>query len=60
MLRFEPVVCRPARRATLARVAPQAAHVRAEGGPLRYRTTLGPTSKKARRGSAGRAHGGGT
>jgi hypothetical protein len=43
MLRSEPVVSRQACRATLARVAPQLAHVRAERGFQRYRTTLGPT-----------------
>jgi hypothetical protein len=32
MPRFEPVVSRQARGATLARVAPRLAHVRAEGG----------------------------
>jgi hypothetical protein len=57
MPRFEPVVCRAARRATLARVAPQLAHVRTECGFRRYATSLGPTSRKARHGEAGRADG---
>ena len=41
----------------VTRVAPQLAHVRAEGGSWRYGTTLGPASRKARHGNARRAGG---
>jgi hypothetical protein len=57
MPRFEPVVCRQARRAALAPVAPLFAHVRAEGSSWKCGTNLGPRSREARHGSAGRANG---
>jgi hypothetical protein len=41
-------------------VAPQLAHDPAGGGSWKYGTTLGPNSRKARHGDAGRAYGGRT